>query len=67
MLAEERLWRTRDGEGLVRDGDPKAAFLAYAAGDEIAKADEGKVPGGESKAKTAPANKARSKPADKSR
>lgn len=61
--ASERLWRTKDG-GLVRDGDPDAATLAYAAGDEIAKADADKVPA-ERKAKPAPANKARTKADDK--
>jgi hypothetical protein len=68
VIAGERLWRTRDGERFVRDGDPDAAILAYAAGDEIAKADEDKVPGNQSaeeKAKPASANKARRKPADK--
>lgn len=80
MKATERLWRTRDGEDLVRDGDPKGAFLAYAPGDEIAKADEDNMPSApdpepepdpkpepdpEAKAKPAPANKARRKPADK--
>ena len=45
MLATERLWRTRGGERLVRDGDLDAAILAYAAGDEIAKADQGLIPG----------------------
>lgn len=61
--ASERLWRTKDG-GLVRDGDPDAAVLAYAAGDEIAKADADKLPA-EGKAKAAAANKARAKAADK--
>jgi hypothetical protein len=65
VIAEERLWRTEDGERLVREGDPAARFLAYAPGHEIAKGDEDKVPGEESKAKPAPANKARRKSADK--
>ena len=61
--ADRRLWRTRDGERLVADGDPDAATLAYAPGDEIAKADTDKVPAGkaEAKSKPAPANKARAK------
>jgi len=59
VIAGERLWRTADG-GLVRDGDPDAATLAYAAGDEITAADEGRVPG-------EPAEKQQDKPADKSR
>lgn len=63
MNAQERLWRTADGD-LVRDGDPAAGILAYAAGDEIASADQAKVPGAETeaggsqKARPASANKA---------
>ena len=60
--ADRRIWRTRDGERLVADGDPDAATLAYAPGDEIAKADVDKLPkAAEAKAKPAPANKARAK------
>ena len=33
-VAGERLWRTAGG-GLVRDGDPEALVLAYAAGDPV--------------------------------
>jgi hypothetical protein len=70
--ASERLWRTKDG-GLVRDGDPDAATLAYAPGDEIAKDDESNVPSGRAKSQDKPvdkarrpaANKAGQKPADK--
>lgn len=65
MRAQERLWRTRDGQGLVLDGDPDAATLAYAAGDEIAAADEGKVPGAESKQEAKPADKSRRPAANK--
>lgn len=39
MRADRRLWRTADGKRLVDDGDPAAAFLAYAAGDEVAEPD----------------------------
>lgn len=39
MKAGRRLWRTKDG-GLVDDGHPTAAFLAYAAGDDLSRADE---------------------------
>ena len=39
MRAGRRLWRTADGKRLVEDGDPAAAFLAYAAGDEVAEPD----------------------------
>lgn len=61
MRAKERLWRTGDGR-LVRDGDPAAATLAYAVGDDVRPADEAKVPGDEqAEAKEA------AKPADKSR
>ena len=58
--ADQRLWRTRDGERLVLDGDPDGAVLAYAPGDEIAKGDADKLPTA-AKAKPAPANKARAK------
>lgn len=75
MRAQMRLWRTRDGQGLVLDGDPDAATLAYAAGDEIAAADEGKVAAilsdkdGEAEAKeqAKPADKASRPTADKAR
>ncbi len=69
MRAEARLWRTADG-GLVADGDPDGAILAYAAGDDISPADEAKVPrpadSAETKAAPAPANKARARTGDKS-
>lgn len=58
MKAGERLWRTGDG-GLVRDGDPAGATLAYAAGDDIAAADQAKVPGAQAKASAPAANKSR--------
>lgn len=64
MRADQRLWRTADG-GLVHDDDPAAAILAYAAGDEIAAADEALL-GGE-KAKAKPADKQAAKPANKGR
>lgn len=35
MKATERLWLTADKGRLVAEGDPKAAFLYAAAGDEI--------------------------------
>ncbi|WP_327047284.1 hypothetical protein OG320_05165 [Microbispora sp. NBC_01189] len=38
MRAEQRVWRTADGD-LVDDGHPDAAVLAYAAGDELTAAD----------------------------
>jgi hypothetical protein len=70
--ATERLWRTKDG-GLVLDGDPDGATLAYVPGDLIAKGDadeleaKAKAADGEAKAKAkpAPANKARTKADDK--
>lgn len=34
MRIEEHLWETSDGK-LVKTGDPKAARLKYAAGDEV--------------------------------
>jgi hypothetical protein len=64
VRAGRRLWRTRDG-GLVTDGDPAAATLAYAAGDELSAGDEqllaDPAEAGEPAAKAAPA------PADKAR
>lgn len=35
MEAKERLWLTADGKRLVGEGDPKAATLYAAPGDEI--------------------------------
>lgn len=67
MRAQERLWRTKDGRSLVLDGDPDAATLAYAAGDEVAPADEGKVPGAESKEQAKPADKSRRPAANKAK
>ena len=32
---DRRLWLTADGSRLVEDGDPEAAFLWAAAGDEV--------------------------------
>lgn len=61
MKATERLWRTADG-GLVHDGDPAAATLAYAVGDNVRSADEARLPEAE-KAQ----EKAAPKPADKAR
>jgi hypothetical protein len=60
--AASRVYRTVDGR-LVWEGDPEAAFLAYAAGDEFTAEDEAALPG--SKSKAAPANKSRPAPADK--
>ena len=35
MQAKERLYLTKDGKGLVAEGDPKGASLYAAPGDEI--------------------------------
>lgn len=76
MRAQERLWRTADGR-LVADGDPDAATLGYAVGDDISPADEKRMPGahvteaegpdgpGGAKARPRAANKARSRASDK--
>lgn len=68
MILDKHWWRTEDGR-LVPDGDPAAAILAYPRGMEIpdATARELGIVNDETpvKAKLAPANKARSKPADK--
>lgn len=58
MRAEGRIWRTANGE-LVQDGHPDSAFLAYAEGDEIDKADENRLPG--AKSSPPPPNKSRAK------
>lgn len=63
MKATQRLYRTTDGE-LVPEGNLKAAFLAYAVGDEIAAEDAKKVPG--TKSSKPAANKMADKPEDKS-
>jgi hypothetical protein len=69
--AAERIYRTADGE-LVNHRHPQAAFLAYAVGDEIAKADESKVPSNEpepaaqEKARAASPNKSRRPQGNKS-
>jgi len=65
VLADRRLWRTA-ADGLVEDGHLDAEILAYAAGDEIATADEAKVPGTEKpKARNPAPNKARTPGEDK--
>lgn len=63
MKATQRLYRTTDGE-LVAEGNPAAAFLAYAEGDEVADADRSKIPG--AKASKPAVNKMAPKPEDKS-
>lgn len=63
MKATERLYRTADGD-LVAEGNPAAAFLAYAEGDEIDAKDRDKVPG--AKSSKPAANKMATKPEDKS-
>jgi hypothetical protein len=64
----QHIWRTKDGT-LVPHGDPDAAFLAYAAGDELsdreAKA-RGLLTVYPEKSRRKPADKAMAKPADKS-
>jgi hypothetical protein len=69
MKAGQRLWRTADG-GLVLDGDLAARTLAYAAGDDLARTDESRVPGSEDdaqeKARTASPNKSRRPQGNKS-
>lgn len=59
MHAEQRIYRTADGE-LVDEGHSAAAFLHYAVGDEVSKADEATL-----KERAKPADKARAKPSTK--
>lgn len=60
MRAEQRICRTTDGR-LVPEGDPDAAFLAYAVGDDISEADAERL-----KAADKPADKARKPQGNKS-
>lgn len=65
--AKERLYRTIDGD-VVLEGDPNAAFLLAAVGDEIPEgysAPRKAADKSADKAESAPANKAAAKPADK--
>jgi len=66
-VATERIYSTEDGR-LVREGHPDSARLAYAPGDPVSKADQGKLNGEdeESKSDEKPEDKAADKPADKS-
>lgn len=59
MHAEHQVWATVDGE-LVAADHPQAAFLRYAVGDEIGKADEAAL-----KERAKPADKARARPSTK--
>lgn len=74
MKTEKRVYRTLDGT-LVREGDPKAAFLAYGAGDDVENRDVDTVTAlfdepvkrkpGRPKKIDAPENKMASRPDDK--
>ncbi len=58
MLAKERLWLTKDGKTVVKEGDKKAARLLCGIGKKIPKEFESKVPkGSTAKESAAPANK----------
>lgn len=63
MQASERLYLTADGERVVSEGDPDAASLFAAEGDEIDDEDAKRF-GLKSKGK--PANKEADRPEDKS-
>jgi hypothetical protein len=39
VVANERLWLTADRERVVKDGDPDAAFLLCAEGNELPRVD----------------------------
>lgn len=77
MQTEKRVYRTNDGE-LVREGDPRAAYLAYGASDDVENRDvkavealfaekatpkRGRPPGSKNTPK--PENKQAPKPDDK--
>lgn len=78
VVAERRIYRTEDGK-LVNEGDASAAFLAYAAGDQVADSDkdayaklggekstkDGDASDANTKEESPAANKAASAPANK--
>ena len=61
-IADRRLWLTADREGVVEDGDPRAAFLLASEGTEVPDEDVKRYG---LKAKGKPANKEASPTADK--
>lgn len=66
-VADERLYVSEDGKSLVKEGDPRAAFLFTTPGKHISKEDALKFGLIEDEAKQAktPANKAKAAPANK--
>lgn len=68
FIADERLYISEDGKSLVKEGDPRAAFLFSTPGKHISKEDAIKFGLVEDEAKEAkaPANKAKAAPANKS-
>lgn len=65
VRVDEKLWLTADRDRLVADGDPEAAHLFAAAGDEITRDEAEQF--GLVKAKAAPADKQRAKAEDKAK
>jgi len=64
VIVPEHVYRTEDGR-LVRHGDPAAAFLAFARGDEVGDLEAGKNGLSDLFASEKPTEKAQAKPADK--
>lgn len=61
MRAEQHIWKTGDGRHVLDGNHPDAAFLAYAAGDEVPDKVLAELTGD-----AKPAKKAAAKPSDKS-
>lgn len=68
FTANERLYVSEDGKSLVKEGDPRAAFLFTTPGKTVSKEDAVKfgLIDEDTKAVKAPANKAKAEPENKS-
>ena len=65
MLVSEHVWRTTDGR-YVPAGDPDAAYLAHAKGDDVADSEAQRLGlAAFLKSRGAPLNKAVARPLDK--
>lgn len=68
MKAEQHIWKTSDGRHILDGNHPDAAFLGYAAGDDVPDEVIAELTGDTKPVKKAvakPANKAMPKPDDK--